>query len=233
MARNNQNVSYTPDAFDEPPEGPVGVHRGNLAWYSILLPYVAVLVSAAVAGFIVWAVLSGEISHLPLPWNHTQQISQQKTVKKTDAEKPKDDEDDDDSADADTNSSDNSQADSSTKASKKDADSANKKDTGNTKDTAATQSSSQAPIDKSVAVRVINATNITGHAAQSANKLKQNGYTNVTAANPTGKVPTNSVVWYKDESQRAAAQDIAKALGISAVESSQDIVMPVVVVLCK
>ena len=29
MARNNQNVSYTPDAFDEPPEGPIGVHRNQ------------------------------------------------------------------------------------------------------------------------------------------------------------------------------------------------------------
>lgn len=76
MARNNQNVSYTPDAFDEPPEGPIGVHRGNPAWYAVILPYFVALIVAAVVGVLVWAIASGEISHLPLPWNHQQQSSQ-------------------------------------------------------------------------------------------------------------------------------------------------------------
>ena len=194
MARNNQNVSYTPDAFDEPPEGPVGVHRGNPAWYAVILPYFVALIIAAVVGVLVWAIASGEISHLPLPWNHQQQSSQS-----TSPAKP----------------------------------SENKKSAKSDEDKSANDSKAQTSLDKSVAVKVLNATKISGHAAAGADKLKQAGYANVTAGNPTGKVPSESVVWYKDDSQKAAAEDIAKTLGISAVENEKEIVSPIVVVLCK
>ena len=63
--------------------------------------------------------------------------------------------------------------------------------------------------------------------------LKKAGYTNVTASNPTGNIPSNSVVWYKDDSNKATAEDIAKTMGISAVESESDISSAIVVVLCK
>ena len=224
MARNNQNVSYTPDAFDEPPEGPIGVHRGNPAWYAVILPYFVALIIAAVVGVLVWAIASGEISHLPLPWNHQQQSSQSasptkpsenKKSAKSDEDKSSEDEDDDD----DNNKSEENKSD--------------KKDADDSKDNSANDSKAQTSLDKSVAVKVLNATKISGHAAAGADKLKQAGYANVTAGNPTGKVPGESVVWYKDDSQKAAAEDIAKTLGISAVENEKQIVSPIVVVLCK
>ena len=227
MARNNRSVSYTPDAFDEPPEGPVGVHRGNPAWYAIILPYVVTLVIAVLAGLLVWAFASGEISHLSFPWNHSQQSSQSKVVaKKSDTTKPKSDDEDDSSDDSEKTEADSTNAED-TKDTKTDESRNN-----NEKNTDAT-TQSQAAVDKTVAVKVINATDINGHAAQTANTLKQAGYANVTAGNPTGKVPNTSVVWYKDDTQKAAAEDIAKTLGIAAVENEKGIVSQIVVVLCK
>ncbi|MFU0536409.1 LytR C-terminal domain-containing protein [Gardnerella swidsinskii] len=222
MARNNQNVSYTPDAFDEPPEGPIGVHRGNPAWYAVILPYFVALIVAAVVGVLVWAIASGEISHLPLPWNHQQQSSQSASLSKTSENKKSVKSDEDKSSegeDDDDNKSEENKSD--------------RKDAGDSKDNSANDSKTQTSLDKSVAVKVLNATKISGHAAAGADKLKQAGYANVTAGNPTGKVPGESVVWYKDDSQKAAAEDIAKTLGISAVENEKQIVSPIVVVLCK
>lgn len=222
MARNNQNVSYTPDAFDEPPEGPIGVHRGNPAWYAVVLPYFAALIVAAVVGVLVWAIASGEISHLPLPWNHQQQSSQSASSSKTSENKKSVKSDEDKSSegeDDDDNKSEENKSD--------------RKDAGDSKDNSANDSKTQTSLDKSVAVKVLNATKISGHAAAGADKLKQAGYANVTAGNPTGKVPGESVVWYKDDSQKAAAEDIAKTLGISAVENEKQIVSPIVVVLCR
>ncbi len=69
MANNSQNVSFTTDDFDNPPEGPVGVHRGNRAWYAVLFPYVVVLVVAVVLGLLAWAVMSGEINNIRMPWS--------------------------------------------------------------------------------------------------------------------------------------------------------------------
>lgn len=222
MARNNQNVSYTPDAFDEPPEGPIGVHRGNPAWYAVILPYFVALIVAAVVGVLVWAIASGEISHLPLPWNHQLQLSQSASPSKTSENKKSVKSDEDKSSegeDDDDNKSEENKSD--------------RKDAGDSKDNSANDSKTQTSLDKSVAVKVLNATKISGHAAAGADKLKQAGYANVTAGNPTGKVPGESVVWYKDDSQKAAAEDIAKTLGISAVENEKQIVSPIVVVLCK
>lgn len=222
MARNNQNVSYKPDAFDEPPEGPIGVHRGNPAWYAVILPYFVALIVAAVVGVLVWAIASGEISHLPLPWNHQQQSSQSASSSKTSENKKSVKSDEDKSSegeDDDDNKSEENKSD--------------RKDAGDSKDNSANDSKTQTSLDKSVAVKVLNATKISGHAAAGADKLKQAGYANVTAGNPTGKVPGESVVWYKDDSQKAAAEDIAKTLGISAVENEKQIVSPIVVVLCK
>ncbi|RFT31803.1 transcription initiation factor IIF, partial [Gardnerella vaginalis] len=48
-----------------------------------------------------------------------------------------------------------------------------------------------------------------------------------------GNVPSDSVVWYKGDENRAAAQDIAKTLGISNVEATSEITTTIVVVLCK
>ena len=52
MTKNDKATyeSYDRDEFDEPPVGPVGVHRGSRSAASRVLPYVVVLVVAALVG---------------------------------------------------------------------------------------------------------------------------------------------------------------------------------------
>lgn len=227
MANNSQNVSFTTDDFDNPPEGPVGVHRGNRAWYAVLFPYAVVLVVAVVLGLLAWAVMSGEINNIRMSWSaNNSAISKSSNGNKNgkiDESKSKSDKADGDDSDEDkdpeeTNKSDKKQ---------------DKEDKNSSKDSNANNDSSTADINKTVQVKVVNATKIQGHAAQEAGKLKQAGYANVEAANPKGNVPSDSVVWYKGDENRAAAQDVAKTLGISNVEATSEITTTIVVVLCK
>lgn len=229
MARTTRNVSDTPDAFDNPPEGPIGVHRGNRAWYSVLLPYLVVLIVSAFLGFLAWAVLSGEIQHWHMPWSHKQVTTTQtvakKEVKSEDKKNQEDEEDDKDSEKSNTKDSKSSDKDSS------DKDSSNKNESSN--ENTSDSNNNAGTANKSVAVKVINGTKTQGYAAKNAEKLKSAGFTNVSAGNPSGKVPSDSVVWYKDEANKATAEEVAKTLGISNVEKEPGILSPITVVLCK
>lgn len=201
--------SYVPDVFDNPPEGPVGVHRGSRAWYAIVLPYIIVALCSLVVGLLAWMFFSGNLSQ-----PHSSSQGGKQTVSSAPSLPRKE------PSDAD-----------STRTAEKDHSNDGKSTSDKNNDD--TSSNHVATIDKSVAVRVINATNIQGHAAAGANKLKQAGYNNVTADNPKGRVPSVSTVWYKDEAGRAAAQDIAKIMGVQAVEQASEIQSSIVVVLCK
>ena len=53
----------------------------------------------------------------------------------------------------------------------------------------------------------------------------------MTPSNPTGTVPTQTVVWYQNETDKATAEDVAQTLGITNVEQSDGLVTPIVVVL--
>lgn len=77
----------------------------------------------------------------------------------------------------------------------------------------------------------MNATNITGYAQSKADVLTQAGYTSVSASNPTGNVPLQTVVWYQNETDKATAENVAQTLGISNVQQSDGLVTPIVVVL--
>lgn len=224
---HKQNVSFTPDAFDNPPEGPVGVHRGNRAWYAVLLPYVVVIVMAVILGVFAWAIMSGEINNIRLPWS----ANQSTTAKSSNVKSGKIDESKSKSDDANDDSDEDRDPVKTDKSNKTDKNSNSSKDS---KDNNASDSNaSEQPINKTVPVRVVNATKIQGHAAQEAAKLKQAGYSSVEAANPSGNVPADSVVWYKGDENRSAAEDIAKTLGISNVEPANQIATTIVVVLCK
>ncbi len=227
MAHKSQNVSFTPDAFDNPPEGPVGVHRGNRAWYAVLFPYVVVVTIAVVLGIFAWAIMSGEINNIRLPWS----TNQSTTAKSSKLKSGKIDESKSKSDDADDDSDEDRDPVKTDKSNKEDKNANSSKDSKD--NNASNSNTSEQSVNKTVPVRVVNATKIQGHAAQEAAKLKQAGYENVQAANPAGTVPTDSVVWYKGSENRAAAEDIAKTLGISNVESSDQIATTIVVVLCK
>lgn len=59
------------------------------------------------------------------------------------------------------------------------------------------------------------------------------GYKNVVSANPSGTLPASTVVWYQNETDAATAKDIAVTLGISDVRQMSGISAPVVVVLMQ
>ncbi|MFR4213455.1 MAG: LytR C-terminal domain-containing protein [Bifidobacterium pseudocatenulatum] len=230
MAKQDKETydSYEKDVYDNPPAGPMGVHRGARSAASRAMPYVIVIIVALLAGLLFWGVYSGEINNLKMPW------SSQESPTTSSAEKSKSDESKSKSqADsASGNKTDASNADSSTDSQQND------QNTDQNADQNAEQNAEQADnataqqvVNTGTEVRVVNATNITGYAQSKADVLVQAGYTSVSASNPTGNVPSQTVVWYQNETDKATAENVAQTLGISNVQQSDGLVTPIVVVL--
>lgn len=226
MAKQDKETydSYEKDVYDNPPAGPMGVHRGARSAASRAMPYVIVIIVALLAGLLFWGVYSGEINNLKVPW------SSQESPTTSSAEKSKN-----------SGSKSKSQSDSA---------SGNKTDTSNTDSPADSPADSQQNdqnadqnadqtdnttaqqvVNTGTEVRVVNATNITGYAQSKVDVLAQAGYTSVSASNPTGNVPSQTVVWYQNETDKATAENVAQTLGISNVQQSDGLVTPIVVVL--
>ena len=71
MAKQDKETydSYEKDVYDNPPAGPMGVHRGARSAASRAMPYVIVIIVALLAGLLFWGVYSGEINNLKMPWS--------------------------------------------------------------------------------------------------------------------------------------------------------------------
>lgn len=223
MAKQDKETydSYEKDVYDNPPSGPMGVHRGARSAASRAVPYVIVIIVALLAGLLFWGVYSGEINNLKMPWS-----SQESST---------------------TANSDESKSSESTSESQSDTKSSDEADASNTDSSADAQQNDDAQSDQNsdqtdnatpqqavntgTEVRVVNATNITGYAQSKADVLTQAGYTSVSASNPTGNVPSQTVVWYQNETDKATAENVAQTLGISNVQQSDGLVTPIVVVL--
>ena len=223
MAKQDKETydSYEKDVYDNPPAGPMGVHRGARSAASRAMPYVIVIIVALLAGLVFWSIYSGEINNLKMPWS-----SQESST---------------------TANSDESKSSESTSESQSDTKSSDEADASNTDSSAAAQQNDDAQSDQNsdqtdnatpqqavntgTEVRVVNATNITGYAQSKADVLTQAGYTSVSASNPTGNVPSQTVVWYQNETDKATAENVAQTLGISNVQQSDGLVTPIVVVL--
>lgn len=222
MAKQDKETydSYEKDVYDNPPAGPMGVHRGARSAASRAMPYVIVIIVALLAGLLFWGVYSGEINTLKMPW------SSQESPTTSSAEKSKSGE-----------SKSKSQADSAsgnkTNASNADSSTDSQQNDQNADQNAeqADNATAQQVVNTGTEVRVVNATNITGYAQSKADVLVQAGYTSVSASNPTGNVPSQTVVWYQNETDRATAENVAQTLGISNVQQSDGLVTPIVVVL--
>lgn len=213
MARKDRNTdeSYAQDVFDNPPQGPIGVHRGNRSIASRLVPFLIVIIVAAVAGVGAWAAMSGEGAKLFSSGSSASSSSSPSTKSTA-------------SASASASASDTASASASASESASESASASPSES-----TSSPASSSSANL--STQVRVVNGTRKTGYAAKQAAVLTGAGYTNVVAANPSGSLPSASVVWYQNESDLATAQDVAAKLGISNVSKVTNLSAPVVVVL--
>lgn len=223
MAKQDKETydSYEKDVYDNPPAGPMGVHRGARSAASRAMPYVIVIIVALLAGLLFWSIYSGEINNLKMPWS-----SQESST---------------------TANSDESKSSESTSESQSDTKSSDEADASNTDSSADAQQNDDAQSDQNsdqtdnatpqqavntgTEVRVVNATNITGYAQSKVDVLTQAGYTSVSASNPTGNVPSQTVVWYQNETDKATAENVAQTLGISNVQQSDGLVTPIVVVL--
>lgn len=220
MASNKSSYeSYPPDEFDNPPAGPIGVHRGKRSLISRLAPFIVVVVFAVVAGYIAWLAFTGDIDHLRFPWQHEEVVATSSTTAEKNEEKSKvtqqnDTNDQTETTDSTDQSDQNSQTDQQSQESSEQ------------------QEATPAPTaNKEASVRVINASGVNGYAAQQSGVLNQAGYTNVVAANPSGgALPSANVVWYANDADAATAQDIAQTLGIGNVEKVDGIGAQVVVV---
>ncbi|KFJ07643.1 LytR cell envelope-related transcriptional attenuator [Bifidobacterium thermophilum] len=223
MARKDRNTdeSYAEDVFDNPPQGPVGVHRGNRSVAARLVPFLIVIVVAAVAGLTVWAVMSGEGAKV-MPWKSAATSSQTAPASKSSK-----------SSKSSASESPSASASQSASASASESESASASPS-DSQSPSASPSQSQTPAaaaNLTTQVRVVNGTKKTGYAATQASVLQKAGYTNVVAANPSGSLPAGSVVWYQNEADVATAQDVAAKLGISNVRQVSNLSAPVVVVL--
>lgn len=199
--------SYAMDEFDNPPKGPAGVHRGRRSAAARYTPFVVVVVVAALCGFLAWGVLSGEFNKVHWPWSPASSQTSSKTstttAKKKAAEKKA--------------------------AEKKQQEEAAKKQ--QEEEAAKKQQEQAAQVDRSLSVRVINGTGISGYAATKQSVLNQAGYANVAAANPSGTLPDATVVWYQNDADKATAEDVANALGISNVQQTSGLGASIVVIL--
>ena len=216
--------SYPTDAFDNPPSGPVGVHRGRRSLAVRVAPFVVVIVVAALAGLLAWGIASGELNKVPWPWaQQSAQTAQGDQNRQGDAAA---DDGDDTQADADAqdDAADQGEADG------QDTDGAAQPDDA-TADEQQPESQPEQTVNYNTSVRVINATGVNGYAAQQSGVLQSVGYTSVIAANPSGgALPSVNVVWYQNETDLATAQNIADTLGIATVEQATGIADPIVVV---
>lgn len=212
--------SYTPDDFDNPPAGPVGVHRGSRSLAIRLIPYVVVLVVAALMGLLAWGLFSGSINNLKLPWSSADSSQSSSTAASSTA-----------SSNAAESSSSSAESSSSASDDASSSASSEPSDSESASASASESSSAAQSVNKATSIRVINGTGTSGYAARKKTVLTQAGYSNVVAGNPSGTLPSSSVVWYQNETDKATAENVASSLGISAVSQASSISAPVVVVL--
>lgn len=254
MAKDKETYdSYPKDMFDNPPAGPVGVHRGAKSVGARAMPFVAVLLVAALAGVGAWGVFSGSFADM-LGMGASQSRSEasgassgktsdttssgsdsKSTDKTTSAGESSSSSSSSDGTASQGTSSDGTTTDgSSNTQSGTDSGQTQSSDAnGSTDQNAGDTQAAAAEANKATTVRVVNGTKISGHAASKAYVLKQAGYTNVVATNPSGSLPSASVVWYQNETDLATAKDVAATLGISSVRQVSGIAAPVVVVLMQ
>lgn len=218
--------SYPTDAFDNPPSGPVGVHRGRRSLAVRVAPFLMVIVVAALAGLLAWGIASGELNKVPWPW------AQQSAQTAQDSKGGRDDAAADDGDDAQADADDQDDVANQGENEGQGADDAAQSDDAATQEPQTEpETQPEQTVNYNTSVRVINATGVNGYAAQQSGVLQSVGYTSVIAANPSGgALPSVNVVWYQNETDLATAQNVADTLGIATVEQATGIADPIVVV---
>lgn len=196
------------DDFENPPAGPIGLHRGKPSGWAVTRPYVLTLVIAVLLGLCTYAWVSGKFSFLSRPQVTTSSsASSSKESHKIDNKK---------SAKKDTASS---QSSSSSTSDQKDE---QKKDDSQNQDQQ-NQPAAQ-PVNQGAQVGVYNALGAqygaqrNGYAGRQAQVLRNAGYTNVSTGNLQTTAPTANTVWYSNDADKSTAEDVAAKFGITAVQ---------------
>lgn len=225
MARKDaeQYQSYEKDAFDNPPEGPVGVHRGNRPMIVRVTPFIIVLVAAVAAGVLFWSIFSGEAANM-----FNRRSEQTQTTAQTSQGSSSSSADESASGTA-SQSSQSATAGESTSAE------GTPSQTPSESESAQSTPEESQQVNTNAQITVINGTGVSGYANDRAGVLQNQGFTNVSAANPdaTTVLPAQTVVYYQNEADLATAQQVANALGIATVEQSTSIGTPIQVVLMQ
>lgn len=78
-------------------------------------------------------------------------------------------------------------------------------------------------VNHDIHVEVLNASGISGYAAQKAEALTADGFVNVTADNTSGWMTEENTVFFGDESQDPTAQKVASLVGIDNINYDPEI----------
>lgn len=228
MARKDteQYRSYEKDAFDNPPEGPVGVHRGNRPMIVRITPFIIVLVAAVAAGVLFWSIFSGEAANM---FNHRSEQTQ------TTAQTSQGSSSASSSSAGEGASGTASQSPQSATAGESTPAEGTPSQTPSESESAQSTPEESQQVNTNAQITVINGTGVSGYANDRAGVLQNQGFTNVSAANPdaTTVLPAQTVVYYQNDADLATAQQVANALGIATVEQSTSIGTPIQVVLMQ
>ncbi len=186
MARKDteQYQSYEKDAFDNPPEGPVGVHRGNRPMIVRVTPFIIVLVAAVAAGVLFWSIFSGEAANM-----FNRRSEQTQTTAQTSQGSSSSSADESASGTA-SQSSQSATAGESTSAE------GTPSQTPSESESAQSTPEESQQVNTNAQITVINGTGVSGYANDRAGVLQNQGFTNVSAANPdaTTVLPAQTVV---------------------------------------
>ena len=201
---SNRDNTLVDDEFSQAAGTPGGAHRGRKGLAVRLRPYIIVVAVAACLGILLWMWVSGTFSGHP-------------TTSYTKAA---------------------ASVSSSPSASSKESTSGNSAGSGSSSPSASnssgpSSSSGSQEADKGTQIIIYNGGHTKGLAASKQAQLTQAGYTHVSAMNPANRsvLPSQQTVWYKAESDKAAAQAVAQQLGISSVSQRANIAAPVVVIV--
>lgn len=217
---------YPADEFDNPPSGPIGMHRGNRSLAVRIVPYLVTIVIAVLLGALAWAFFSGAFN------SRTDASVAQSSSTAAESSSSASATDTASSSSSDASSTDASSAAASSTESSTDA-TASSDSSSSAEESPSESSSSSAAANTAAQIVVYNGSGVTGAAASNAQTLENNGYTNVTATNPSdyNSLPSATTVWYRTDADLATAQDVAAKLGVSQVVQAGNISSDVAVVL--
>ena len=217
---------YPADEFDNPPSGPIGMHRGNRSLAVRIVPYLVTIVIAVLLGALAWAFFSGAFN------SRTDASVAQSSSTAAESSSSASATDTASSSSSDASSTNASSADASSTESSTDA-TASSDSSSSAEESPSESSSSSAAANTAAQIVVYNGSGVTGAAASNAQTLENNGYTNVTATNPAdyNSLPSATTVWYRTDAELATAQDVAAKLGVSQVVQAGNISSDVAVVL--